>query len=60
MDELTPDRLDDLLSYWKDHPPLHLMVEALLGIEGKGTAVDEARVPTEQDLAALVSMFRPG
>ena len=60
MDELTPERLEELLSYWQAHPPLHLMVEALLGVEGKGQAVEEAKIPTEQDLEALVQMFNPG
>jgi hypothetical protein len=59
VEELTLPQLEELMGYWKDHPPLHLMVESLLGIEGKGEAVDEARQPTEQDLAGLVQAFRP-
>ena len=58
MDELTVPQLEDLMGYWKEHPPLHLMVQSFLGYEGKVGAVEQARVPTEDDLKALVSMFR--
>lgn len=57
---MTIPQLEDLMRYWKSHPPLHLMVQSFLGIEGKDAAVEEAQKPTEQDLQALVSMFHPG
>lgn len=55
---MTWPQLHDLMDYWKAHPPLHLLVQAFMGHEGAGAAVEEASVPTEQDLQALVGMFK--
>lgn len=32
---MTIPRLEAMQAYWREHPPLHLMVEAFMGIDSK-------------------------
>lgn len=48
-------RLEAMNAYWKKHPPLHLMVQAFLGIgEKSGTEQKEEDQP---DLAMVLTQF---
>ena len=46
----------DLLDYWFDNPPLHLMVKAYLGIEREEE--EEHRVMDPAELAAWVQSLQ--
>lgn len=37
MDDLTLPEVEELLTYWADHPPTHILVAAYLGIKPKGS-----------------------
>jgi len=48
-------RLEAMNAYWKKHPPLHLMVQAFLGIgEAPGTKPGEDE---QNDLAMVLAQF---
>lgn len=49
---MTLPQVDELLDYWRAHPPLHLMVAAALGLH-------EKREPQE-DFAALMALAPAG
>ena len=43
IDRMVLPEMMDLFRYWRDHPPVHVMVAAWLGVGSK----DEAAEPTE-------------
>lgn len=52
MDETPwPDVLD-LLSYWKNHPPVHILVRGFFKIEDKAGA--GTKLLTEEELRAAI------
>lgn len=52
---MTLEEANEQMAYFKDHPPLHLMVAAYLGVESKGSAAHAPAAPrtTEDELKAL-------
>jgi len=57
--------LEELTGYWADHPPLHILVAAYLGV-GKHRRQRKPSVPASQrpaadpDLTALLTELGPG
>lgn len=35
VDEMTVERVDELMGYWSDYPPPHVLVRAAVGFEPK-------------------------
>ncbi len=52
MDALTLPRLAALNRYWADHPPVHLMIAAYLGIK---PGSEKRRMATFDDFVAAVA-----
>lgn len=53
---MTLEEANEQMAYFKDHPPLHLMVAAYLGVESKGSAAAHAPAAprtTEDELKVL-------
>jgi hypothetical protein len=48
-------RLEVMNAYWKKHPPLHLMVQAFLGIGEKTTSQESGE--DQPDLATVLAQF---
>jgi hypothetical protein len=46
---MTLPRLDSLSNYWSDHPPVHKMIAAYLGIKPKSSK------PAQSDFAAFMA-----
>ena len=57
---MTPGEVEDLMEYLGEHPPLHLMVQAFLGIEGKTGTLEAAQEPTDAEAAAFFRMVNGG
>jgi len=57
---MTIPRMNDLATYWKAHPPLHLMVQSYLGIKGEAKPVEPSSADREEQLGQLISMFQGG
>ena len=57
---MTIPRMTDLATYWKAHPPLHLMVQNYLGIKGEAKPSAQAPADREEQLGQLISMFNGG
>jgi hypothetical protein len=55
VDELTVPRLMALNRYWANHPPVHIMIAAYLGVKPR-----ETRKNTEHDMRELIAMFGAG
>lgn len=50
--------VDDLMTYWADHPPVHLMVAAYLGVKPKTQGPPQK--PGKAEIDQLVQMFGRG
>jgi hypothetical protein len=55
-DELDIPRLTALTEYWQQHPPLHLVVAAALGVK-TGVEVEKPKPPDDAALAELMAAF---
>lgn len=51
---LWPDAMD-LLDYWAEHPPVHVLVAAKMGLKPKKKTKPKAA--TGNDMQALANMF---
>lgn len=49
---MTLPQVEELLDYWRAHPPLHLLVASALGVHKK--------TDTAQDFAALAALAPQG
>ncbi|HVA15461.1 MAG TPA: hypothetical protein VNF99_19590 [Stellaceae bacterium] len=49
---MTLLQVQELLAYWRAHPPLHLLLAAALGLHGKASE--------QQDFAALMALAPGG
>lgn len=56
MDELTLPRLEALYSYWRHHPPLHVLVAAYMGVKAPTKPADSSPA-TQQDNEAAIEAF---
>ena len=54
MDATPWSEVADLLDYWEECPPLHLMVKSYLGIEPP----EEHKEMSPQEMQAWVSQFQ--
>ena len=55
-DYMTLPRLNQLAKYWKENPPLHLMVAQYLGLSNKAVSNDEdAQEKNSKELFGLAS-----
>jgi hypothetical protein len=57
--------LEELTAYWADHPPIHILVGAYLGVgkhrrQGKPSVPGSPRPAADSDLAALLAELGPG
>jgi hypothetical protein len=57
--------LEELTAYWAEHPPLHILVGAYLGIakhrrKGESSAPQSQRSAANSDMAALLAELGPG
>jgi len=57
--------LEELTAYWAEHPPLHILVGAYLGIgkhrrKGESSAPQTQRTAANSDMAALLAELGPG
>jgi hypothetical protein len=52
IEQLTLWELNDLMAYWKDYPPTHVLVGAYL-MGGKRISVGKSRKRSDQDFAEL-------
>ena len=50
---MTLPQVGELLAYWRAHPPVHLLLAAVLGIH-------EKREPPPEDFAALMALAPSG
>lgn len=64
MDALTLWEVYDLVDYWKEFPPTHILLRSLSGAlgwkaptGGKVSGGPSVIVPTEAEVMQLVSMF---
>lgn len=58
LTELDLPRLQALNSYWRSHPPLHIMVAAHLGIKPQPQSHDQPiQPPSEKDMQELLETF---
>ena len=65
IDEMTLFDLEELTAYWAEHPPLHILVGAYLGIgkhrrKGESSAPESQRTAANSDMAALLAELGPG
>ncbi|WP_162788093.1 hypothetical protein [Chromobacterium haemolyticum] len=44
-------------TYWRNHPPLHLMVAAYLGIKSEPKSTAGGQPDDQPDLVALLAQF---
>ena len=51
IDAMSLSQVRELLGYWRQHPPVHLLVAAALGAQAK---------PAPQDFAALMALAPGG
>lgn len=49
--------MKDLLGYWKESPPVHVLVAGYLGLKPNRQPAKEA---TEEDILAIAAMFGQG
>jgi hypothetical protein len=52
-----PDALE-LVDYWSDNPPTHILLKSFMGYEGKSKATPT--IPDEQELKNIVGVFNGG
>jgi hypothetical protein len=57
--------LEELATYWAEHPPLHILVGAYLGVgkrqrKGMPSMPPSQRPAADSDLAALLAELGPG
>lgn len=52
IEQLTLWELNDLMAYWKDYPPTHVLVAAYL-MGGKRTSTGKARKRGDRDFAEI-------
>jgi hypothetical protein len=58
VDEMTVERVDDLVRYWAEFPPAHLLVRAAIGFEPKKREPRESRAKgSASDVAELARAF---
>ena len=57
---MTIPRMTELATYWKAHPPLHLMVQVYLGIKGEAKPTELSSADRESQVGDLISMFQGG
>ena len=57
MDHLTLPRYLALSRYWSDHPPIHLMVAAYLGIKPRPK---QSETDAAEFFQAVTGMLPPG
>lgn len=66
MDDLTLFEVEELVTYWMEHPPVHLSVAAFLGTKGERTGqpshenADLGITPDLDQLKAMGTMFGAG
>src|SRR5262249_23679064 len=65
IDEMTLFDLEELTAYWAEHPPLHILVGAYLGIgkhrhKGEAVACQTQAPAANSDMAALLAELGPG
>ena len=63
VDEMTLTQLNDLLEYWTDSPPLHVMVAAYFGLKPNASATksrDQFKPATREEIEAFAAMFGEG
>lgn len=51
-------RLEAMNAYWKKHPPLHIMIQAFLGIGEKPATSEPGE--DQPDLATVLAQFPQG
>lgn len=51
----TLPELKPLLEYWNENPPLHLLIKAFMGFEGKGERLDDGDSPEADQYLNRVS-----
>lgn len=50
-------RLEAMNTYWRNHPPLHLMVASFLGIKPEPKSAAGGQPDDQPDLVALLAQF---
>jgi hypothetical protein len=64
IDEMTLFQVEELASYWAQHPPLHLLVAAYLGVGKEKHARPPASVKRAQrsnsDVGSVLAQLGPG
>jgi len=48
-----------LNTYWRAHPPVHLLLAAFVGFKAKGASPFADTVNDPAEIAALLGMLRP-
>jgi hypothetical protein len=58
---MTLFQIEELTSYWAQHPPLHLLVAAYLGVgKGKQASSTERERRTSSDVGSMLAHLGPG
>jgi len=61
IDELTLRQAEELVTYWNEHPPAHLVLAAAFEVKGTTKAnASEDSIPTEEEIYQFVAMFGRG
>lgn len=53
---MTLPEANELCAYWRDHPPVHILVAAYLGIKPKSTASP----PPQSNIGTLIGVAKGG
>jgi len=65
IDEMTMFQVEELMSYWLRHPPVHLLLAAQIGVERERdrpmlSNPVEARRGSDEDAASMLAGIGPG
>lgn len=59
LDEWDLPRLDAMTRYWNDHPPVHVMVAAYLGVKPSNQSKQPSKSNPQESLQQLAGMGVP-
>lgn len=57
LEHVDLPRLESLNAYWRDYPPLHVMVRDYLGIKPKTKQQADPQAEAQPDLMAVYAQF---